>query len=330
MNKSAIAREYRRKYPDMPTAKLARIMYSKEKLIFNSAEDARDALRYIEGKRGTKKHRQYAKHIAPDLIMAEARTTNPYKLPDSDETSYEPYILKGHKKIAIFSDIHAPYHSIEAITAALMHAKKEKVDGLILNGDTIDCHLLSRFEKDPRRKPFAKELDIFKQMIEVFEESLGCQVYYKIGNHEERYEHFLMQKAGELVGVEEFELENIIKSRTPKVKVIKDKRIIHAGALSIIHGHEFGQGFFSPVNVARGLALRAKTSAIQGHNHQVSEHTEVDLNGKIMTTWSVGCLCELHPKYLPINKWAHGFAIVELNGKDFHVKNYRINKGKIL
>lgn len=76
--------------------------------------------------------------------------------------------------------------------------------------------------------------------------------------------------------------------------------------------------------------MKGKVSAIQGHNHQVSEHTEPDMNGRIVTTWSQGCLCELHPEYLPINKWAHGFAIVDIDKEDFQVRNKRIFKGKIL
>jgi hypothetical protein len=135
-----------------------------------------------------------------------------------------------------------------------------------------------------------------------------------------------------LVGIDEFQLDNIIKARVKDVEVIGDKRIIHANKLNVIHGHEFSSGFFSPVNVARGLALRAKASAIQGHNHQTSEHTQVDINGKVMTTFSTGCLCELHPQYAPINNWNWGFAIIELdeNGEDFEVRNKRIYKGKVL
>ena len=137
-------------------------------------------------------------------------------------------------------------------------------------------------------------------------------------------------KAGELDGVDEFKLEEIIKSRAEGIDVISDKRIIKAGDLNIIHGHEFGGSVFSPVNIARGLFLRAKVSAMQGHNHQTSEHTESNMNGKITTTWSLGCLSELHPAYLPINKWNHGFAIVDVFGDEFEVRNKRIHKGKVL
>lgn len=139
-----------------------------------------------------------------------------------------------------------------------------------------------------------------------------------------------MDESGELDGVDEFKLEEIIKARAEGIEVISDKKIIKAGDLNIVHGHEFGGSVFSPVNVARGLYLRAKVSAMQGHNHQSSEHTESDMNGNIKTTWSAGCLCELHPAYLPINKWNHGFAMVDIDGDNFEVRNKRIYKGKIL
>ena len=43
-----IARKYRSEYPDMPTLKLARIMYNENNLAFKDVETARHSLRYIE------------------------------------------------------------------------------------------------------------------------------------------------------------------------------------------------------------------------------------------------------------------------------------------
>lgn len=322
MKKVDVARQYRTKYPDWPTLKLARVMREKEPMLFNSVERARDILRAIEGKSSGGSYK-ITHPTAP-------RPYNPYKLPESDETKFEPYKLSGHRRIVLFSDIHIPYHSVEALTASISYVKKEKPDALVLNGDALDFHGLSRFQKDPRKKNFAQELETWRQMFDVFQRELKCKIYYKIGNHEERYEHFLWMKAGELSGVEEFELSALLQARAKGITVIKGKQIMQAGGLNILHGHEFGQSVFSPVNIARGLYIKGKVSAIQGHNHQVSEHTEPDMNGKIVTTWSMGCLCELHPEYLPINKWAHGFAIVDLDGEDFEVRNKRIFKGKIL
>jgi hypothetical protein len=78
------------------------------------------------------------------------------------------------------------------------------------------------------------------------------------------------------------------------------------------------------------LFLRGKTSALQGHSHQTSEHTESDMNGRITTTWSVGALCELNPAYMPLNRWNHGFCVVDLSETQFDVRNKRIYKGKVL
>ncbi len=195
----------------------------------------------------------------------------------------------------------------------------------------MDFFGLSRFIKDPKKRSFAGELKMFKEFFQIIDKQFpNAKKIFKIANHEERYEHFLWTKAGELDGVEEFDLENIIKARANGIEIVKDKRIINYHGLNIIHGHEFSTGFFSPVNVARGLYLRGKTSAIQGHNHQTSEHTESDMNGKITTTWSVGCLAMLHPQYAPINKWNHGFAMIDAAENGFEVRNKRIFKGKIL
>lgn len=304
----------------MPTLKLARILYKENDLNFKDVEDARYSLRSLEGK---------GKRWKKDIVRTANRPLNPYNLPESYEAVYEPFKILA-KRLLILSDIHIPYHSVSALTCAFDYAKKEKPDAILLNGDTLDFFALSRFVKDPKARSFAEELRAFKEFMDVLKKTFNAKIYFKLGNHEERYFHFLWMKAHEIVGVEEFELENIIKARAEGIEIIKDKRIIKAGDLNIIHGHEFGGSVFSPVNIARGLFLRGKVSAIQGHNHSTSEHTESNMNGEIMTTWSVGCLSELNPAYLPINKWNHGFAIVDIEGSNFDVRNKRIYKGRIL
>jgi len=321
MTKAELCTNYREKFGwEMPTLKLARIIYKDNPLKFKDVEAARSILRGIEGKcSGTTAIRKEVPN----------RPLNPYKLPDSDESSYINFELP-HKRVLILSDIHIPYHNIASLTACFDYAKKMKPDAILLNGDTIDFFGLSRFCKEPGKRSFSEELKMFSEFFVILQKTFKCKIYFKLGNHEERYNHFLWQKAGEIADVNEFNLSEIIKARAEGIEVIGDKRIIKAGDLNIIHGHEFGGSVFSPVNIARGLFLRAKVSAIQGHNHQTSEHTESNMNGQIITTWSQGCLCELHPAYLPINKWNHGFSMVDVDNTDFEVRNLRIFKGKIL
>ena len=258
MNKAQLCEIYREKYGwDMPTLKLSRIIYSENPLLFTGVESIRRVLRAIEGKGS---NRTKIRKQMPD------RPKNPYNLPESDEAVYEPYVIDA-KRLLVLSDIHIPYHSIDALTCAFDYAKGEKPDAILLNGDTLDFFGLSRFAKDPKARSFAHELKTFKEFMDILKKTFDAKIYFKVGNHEERYFHFLWMKAHEIVGVEEFELENIIKSRAEGIEIIKDKRIMKAGDLNIIHGHEFGGSVFSPVNIARGLFLRGKVSAMQGHNH---------------------------------------------------------------
>ncbi len=326
MTKADIARKFRKDNPKMATLKLARILYEQNNILFKSIEDARERLRYIEGK--SSKNKAVCKG---EFFKAEPRPYNPYKLPESDAVDIKPYVLRGYKRAFIINDVHIPFHSLEAITIAFDYAKKEKPDVVILNGDIIDAYQLSRFLRDPKERHFAQELQLFKQFFEIVKKTFNCPIIYKLANHEIRYEHFLFQKAKELDGIDEFKLENIIKARAEGVIVVDDKRIIKLNDLDLLHGHEFQTGFFNPVNVARGLYLRAKVTAMQGHSHRSSSHTETDLHGKIKTTWSVGCLCHLSPKYAPYNSWNWGFALVDMsdNKKEFVVRNKTIYEGKV-
>jgi predicted phosphodiesterase len=326
---TATAKEYRTKYgKTMPNLKLARIMYNENKTLFNSVEHARSLLRSAEGQAGNQ-NRNKRKDNA--LFTNAPRPKNPYNLPTSDKETFPNYIIKGHKKGLILNDIHFPYQDNEALTAALNYAKKEKPDFIFLNGDIIDVHSLSYFMKDPRKKRFSEELQLLADFIETLHKQFKCKIYFKFGNHEERYDSFLFQKAHELLGVEEFSLEAIIKKRIPKVEIIGVRRTVVIAGLPFIHGHEFGRGIMAPVNAARGLFLQAKHSAVKGDCHTTSEHVEKDIMDKMMTTWSVGCLCGLTPYFAVKNKWNHGFAMIDIGGdRKYKFRNFRIFNGEVL
>jgi len=96
--KTDVARKYRDEHGmEMPTLKLARIMHKETNPLFKDVESARRTLREIEGKVGRgDKTKVFDRHKIPD------RPKNPYKLPESDEISFEPFVIKGHKRVAIY------------------------------------------------------------------------------------------------------------------------------------------------------------------------------------------------------------------------------------
>lgn len=319
-----IARQYRDKHGmEMPTLKLARIMYNENKLSFNSVDHARSTLRGIEGKtNGCNK----VTHPCPE------RPKNPYNLPDSDAVDIPPRIITGYSKALVIADVHIPYHDIAALTLCLDYAKKEKPDLILIDGDLIDCHQLSRFVRDPKKRHFAYELDQLKLFFDVLKKTFPkAKIVYKLGNHELRYEHFLFTKAKELVGVDEFELSNIIKARASGIEIVSDKTIVMLNELPIIHGHEFGRGQFNPVNTARGLFLKGVHTCLQADSHRSSKHSEPNMFKKTTITWSIGCLCGLYPEYAVYNKWNHGFAMVDLdpNKINFEVRLKDIYEGRV-
>lgn len=323
--------DYLEKFPKTPSLTLARKIFNENVELFSSVESVRTAIRYRRGQNGSTRKKTAESKYAENFSKP-SEFHNPYNLPESDEVNWEAFnIPLGVTKLGIMSDVHIPYHNIEAITACLNHFKEQGVNGLLLNGDILDFHGLSRFEKDPRKRGFSEELEMGRDFLRILKQEFNYPIYFKIGNHEARYEAYLKIKAPELLDVSEFKLDILLRFGELGVQLIESKQLIKYGKLHILHGHEFGMSVFSPVNPARGFYTRAKQSMLGGHHHQTSEHSEKSLNDDVVTCWSNGCLCELHPDYMPINKWNHGAAIVEIQDKsgNYKVSNFKIIKGKI-
>lgn len=315
------AEEYCKKYQDMPHLTLAKLLKKEHSKIYKDVEHARDFIRAIRGLKGSNLHQ---KTTDKSLYVAKS----PYfTLPKSAIVKRQPVNIKG-EKILLLKDIHFPYHDEEALSIALSYGIEKGCDTLYLNGDILDCHTLSRWEKDPESRSFSQELETVRSFLQMVS-PLFKKVYYKEGNHEERYWRYLSSHAPELVEIDAFNLQSLMWLEQYGVEWIDGRTFAKFNSLNVVHGHEFGQNVFSPVNIARGLYLRAKSHAICGHWHQTSEHNEKDINGKIITTWSVGCLCDLSPRYRPANQWNHGFAILHRDGKNFHVENKKIYEGKV-
>lgn len=331
MTKQEVIIPYLEKFPDHGDLTLAKKIYKENDLLFKDVEQCRSTVRRLRGHSGETKHKSTT---VKDFFKPKTGDTNPYKLPESDEKDRLPFILpKACNNILLISDLHIPYHSIKAITAALDYGKREAINTIIINGDLMDFYMCSRFEKNPKMRSIKEEFDATKEFLRILRKSFPkALIYWNKGNHDTRYEHFLMAKAPEIFDDPYYSLEERLKLSEERVTLIDDKTIIKAGKLSIHHGHLFFRGFMAPVNSARGLFMKTKQSAIVGHVHKVSEHSETNLSGELITCWSTGCLAELSPDYSPwANNYSHGFAHIKVDANDnYSVKNYRIINGKIL
>lgn len=329
-DKSRVVFGYLEKYPEMPSLSLARLIYQNESPLFNSVEIARSAIRYCRGSNGKKNHVN-AKKIKPN---PEA-SYNPFDdlpQPLRHFDDWKPYEIRGKMRVGIISDIHIPYHDLGALKIALRYLVEYKPTHIILNGDVADFFSLSFWEKDPRQRDFPGERKAIVQFLTSLKKMFPqTTIIWKDGNHTERYSRFMKLKAPELLGIDELELEQLLSLDKLGITRVKDKRPIMLGEhFYVVHGHEFSFGISSPVNPARGFYMKAKVNCIGGHLHRTSEHSEKTLSGKVISCWSTGSLCDMHPDYAPINGWNHGFATVEVeHDSTFLVHNHKIINGQV-
>ena len=154
-------------------------------------------------------------------------------------------------------------------------------------------------------------------------------IVWSYGNHDLRYDKYIMQKAPEIYDIELIQLHELLKLRDLNIIKVDSTQYIYAGKLAIFHGHETGLTS-GGVNPARSLRLKLNKSAVTSHFHRETKDMGKNLDEHPYSCFSIGCLCDLHPAYMPINMWTHGFGYLELNDKgDYNFFLKSIIHGKV-
>lgn len=323
MQRNDIVKDVVLKLNHLPTRSIARyLMATYSGLFDNNLETARSAVRYARGEMGDKN-----RDAATEVIEAKKDLT----CPETWRQEVPPYYLKPAKWLVI-NDLHIPFHEKMPVEKAIAYGKKRKVTGVLINGDAQDCQALS-FWPSVIRKDFMKEVSIFNDFLDFLKQEIpDAEIVYKPGNHEYRIVRLYSSLIPDQIGNPVFCMETVLDFEGRNIEYLDYHQIVYCGLLPIVHGHEV-RSISTSVNPARGLFLKTNSWALCGHSHRTSEHTDTNIQGDYLTTWSVGCLCDLHPEYHRLgNKWNWGLAIVENkeNG-DFEVENKRIlSSGKVV
>lgn len=304
--------------PEVPSRTLARRLSQEFSL---TLESARSLVRTCRGAKGERDRNQAVTR------RPHGKAGTKPKMPPSIAETWEPYNLDA-KRVGVISDTHIPYHDEVAFSAAVEYLKAAKPDALLINGDFADFYTISRWQKNPKKRNMGQELSAVRQAIEwLRSEFPKVHMVYKMGNHDERFDHYLWNHAPEISDEPEMRLENWLHFEKHGIDMVADQRPVMAGKLPIFHGHELGKSVFSPVNPARGAFLRTHHTVLIGHSHQTSGHSDTDLWHSETFIWSTGCLCSLSPEYARVNRWNHGFAIVDISSDGaFDVQNLRISR----
>lgn len=332
--KSAISGELTKSYleenPNAKSLTLARMMFMEHPQVWDSVEAARSSIRYYRGRRGA----EYRKQVADKrFLLPDPTPGNPHSLPVPDVEEWDCYrVPDSCSKMLYVTDIHVPYHDMDAVSRAIDYGMKVGCDSVGFWGDIQDCYGISTFEKDPRKRRFAQEIEDTRHLFGAFRNAFpDAKMIYKEGNHEFRLPRYIQKKCPELSDADMIKpLDEILELDRLGIKWVDGKRPAFLNQLNLMHGDEYG-GRSGGVNPARNMYLKTKECSIAGHWHRSSQYNAKTIRDRIISTWTVGCLCDMHPEYMPNNDWNHGFAIIEREDDDwFVVHNKRIINGKVV
>jgi metallophosphoesterase superfamily enzyme len=328
----------------LPSKQLARILMRDDPGLFRSVEQARSAVRHYRGAKGV-----WMLSKTPDKsnFRPKEKPHNPWGgLPPAlVEFKWEPVEVL-HKRNAVLSDLHLLYYDPMALIPALNDIADYKPECIIVLGDLLDFYEISKFGRDPSVENLRLVLLAgFKFWSMLRRRFPDTALIWKYGNHDERWEKFCWSKAPEFCRQlpQMSDLEWIMNhpslfsdtddnaAEGLDITMVKTPVPIKISKLFLLHGHELPKGIASPVNAARGAFLKTAECVMVGHQHQSSNHREISLAGRLVSAWSLPCLCNLHPRYSPINpRWSHGHAFVDrVDESNFHVTQRQIINGKV-
>lgn len=251
-------------------------------------------------------------------------------LPDPVAMSYEPFACLDAARWLVLGDVHIPFHSPDAILAAVADAKKQGVGAVLLNGDTLDFYALSHHYREPNRVRAKEEIEKGREFLKWLRSQFPkARICFKEGNHDERLRKYLAERAPEVFDLEDMHLPTLLHAGKFGVEWVADKRVVMLGKLAVVHGHEYRGG--GGVQPSRWLYLRTGDSTLTNHFHRTDHYTFRTVTDREVGMWSVGCLCYLKPNYLPLNQWSHGWAIVDVSGGGYTVTNrQRLRDGRVV
>lgn len=249
------------------------------------------------------------KRMASGLHLAGIKAT-----PKSRETK------KGGKleKILFIPDCHFPFQDELAFNLMMEAAKDFKPDHVVICGDFIDMYSVSAHDKNPKRA-MQLELEITASVDALWRvKGLGAKTnVFVSGNHEDRLNRYLMQKAPELFGL--INIETVLALDKLGFTYVPYKSDYKLGKLRITH--DTGKAGYN----AHKQALDAyHRSVVIGHTHRIGYMVQGDADGDkhvgAMFGWLGNAKEVDYMHSINVKKdWALGFGIGYLNPENDYV-----------
>lgn len=308
---SDLIARYKVEFPHLSNKKLAEIIVKRENLDVTA-----DVFRAVI---------PYSRKENLDVSLDENEFD--IDIPDSNYEERKPFLIpSGIDRLLFISDLHIPYHDIQAVKLAIKYGYDNGMRGIFLGGDIIDFYGVSRYQRLPHLRHVKTDIEATRQFLYNLRTKFPeLEIYYKIGNHEQRWTNYLMNQAPEIFDMDSVQFDDILHLTKLRIKLIDSLTVSEFGRLNILHGHEIMGG---GVHVARNFRIKASDNILFGNFHRTKEDITKTIKNKVMGSWAVGCLCGLSPDYMSINDWNLGFAfITRTKDGNFSVDNKKIING---
>jgi len=254
-----------------------------------------------------------------------------YSIENKDIISCDPREISAvNETELLMADTHLPFHDELAIQTMFDYIEEKKIHPTIVTilGDLMDFYKISRFPKDPNKKSVKTELKMGKQfLIDLRNRFPDAKIYFYMGNHEVRMQHYIWKNAGEISDL----LDNIlpIQLGLKEMKIEFIDAPFAIGKLWHLHGHEKGRGSYNPEYITNVIWKVVHDNFIVGHYHRSQRKIFKAITQRAYVGAAVGCLCN-DLDYSLLNQWSRGFAIIDydLNG-DFRLRLKDIVNGVV-
>ena len=138
------------------------------------------------------------------------------------------------EKILFVPDTHVPYHDKDAFNLMLKAGKLFKPDHTIILGDFADFYGVSSHSKDPNRAlKLKEEIEATKTALDQVKAIGAKNNVFVSGNHEDRLERYLRDKAPELFNF--ISIPKILELKEKGFGYTPYKRAYKIGKLNITH-----------------------------------------------------------------------------------------------
>jgi len=145
----------------------------------------------------------------------------------------------------LITDIHLSHDEEEhpAYSLVKQFAEDWGPDWVVNLGDWHDFGYLSDFDGEMEREGMRleKDAELGNRDLDWWQSKTRHYTLLQ-GNHDERLDIWMKMKAPELYDLTDWTLDTQLNFRKYGVQFINEKRIVRAGGLNILHGHEFNGG----------------------------------------------------------------------------------------